>query len=132
MREDRAMAAVRVTGLDHVVLNVRDVERSLQFYVEQLGLQPEQVEEWRRGEAFFPSVRIDEGTILDLLATERSGQNVDHLCVVIEPTDLEELKATGGFDVVEGPLPRNGARGIGTSLYVRDPDDNTVELRCYG
>ncbi|GLY05351.1 hypothetical protein Acsp01_57300 [Actinoplanes sp. NBRC 101535] len=37
----------------------------------------------------------------------------------------------GGFDVVEGPVPRFGARGTGTSIYVSDPDGNTVELRWY-
>jgi catechol 2,3-dioxygenase-like lactoylglutathione lyase family enzyme len=126
------MAAIRVTGLDHVVLNVADVERSLRFYVEELGLRPEQVDEWRRGETSFPSVRIDDGTIIDLLSSERSGQNVDHVCLVIEPIDLAALAGTGHFEVVEGPGPRSGACGIGTSLYVRDPDDNTIELRHYG
>jgi len=124
-------AAVTVLGLDHVVLNVADVERSLRFYVDELGLAPMRVEEWRAGELFFPSVRVDDGTIIDLLETERTGENVDHLCLVIEPTDLGVLAASGAFDVVDGPAIRFGARGDGTSLYVRDPDGNTVELRHY-
>ena len=123
--------AVRVTELDHIVLNVSDVERSLRFYVDELGLEPMRVEEWRRGEIFFPSVRVTPSTIIDLLATERTGANVDHLCLVIEPTDLDALKASGRFDVVDGPATRYGARGDGTSLYVKDPDGNTVELRYY-
>ena len=125
-------AAVRVVGLDHVVLNVVDVERSLRFYVGELGLEPMRVEEWRRQEVFFPSVRVDATTILDLLQTDRTGQNVDHLCVVVDPIDLEALKRSGRFDVVDGPAIRFGAQGDGTSLYVRDPDGNVVELRHYG
>jgi catechol 2,3-dioxygenase-like lactoylglutathione lyase family enzyme len=123
--------AVTVTGLDHVVLNVADVERSLRFYVDDLGLEALRVEAWRRGEVYFPSVRIDEGTIVDLMALPRAGENVDHLCLVVAPTDLDELKASGRFDVVSGPVRRWGARGDATSLYVRDPDGNTVELRHY-
>ncbi|MGD9998656.1 MAG: VOC family virulence protein, partial [Ilumatobacteraceae bacterium] len=48
-----------------------------------------------------------------------------------EPTDLGELAASGRFDVLEGPVPRFGARGNGTSLYIRDPDGTVVELRHY-
>jgi catechol 2,3-dioxygenase-like lactoylglutathione lyase family enzyme len=123
---------VRVVALDHVVLNVADVERSLTFYCDVLGLAPERVDEWRRGEAPFPSVRVDAGTILDLLAAPRTGENADHLCLVVEPVDLAAVKASGRFTVVDGPDVRFGARGNGTSLYVRDPDGNTVELRHYG
>jgi catechol 2,3-dioxygenase-like lactoylglutathione lyase family enzyme len=123
---------VRVTGLDHVVIVTPDVERSLAWYEGMLGLQGDRVEEWRRGEAPFPSVRVSATTILDLLQGERSGVNVDHLCFVIEPQDLGALAVSGGFDVVSGPVPRFGAQGIGDALYVRDPDGNLVELRYYG
>jgi catechol 2,3-dioxygenase-like lactoylglutathione lyase family enzyme len=122
---------LHVVGLDHVVLNVVDVERSLAFYCGVLGLAPERVDEWRRGEVLFPSVRVDAHTIIDLLAAPRTGENADHLCLVVEPVDLDALKASGRFDVVDGPATRFGARGNGTSLYVKDPDGNTVELRHY-
>ena len=123
---------MRVRELDHVVLNVADVERSLRFYCGELGLAPVRVDEWRRGEAPFPSARVNDGTIIDLLALPRTGENADHLCLVIDPIDLDALKASGRFDVVHGPHRRFGARGDGTSIYVRDPDDNVVELRYYG
>lgn len=71
---------VRVIGFDHIVLNVVDVERSVAFYVE-LGLRPVRLDEWRRGEVFFPSLRVDDHTIIDLLAAPRSGTNVDHFCL---------------------------------------------------
>jgi len=123
--------AVRPLGLDHVVLNVADTELSLAFYLGELGLEPVRVEEWRRGEVFFASVRVDPTTIIDLLETPPTGRNVDHLCLVVEPTDFAALKASGRFDVVDGPDIRFGAQGDGTSLYVRDPDGNTIELRYY-
>jgi len=122
---------VKAVGLDHIVLDVADVERSIAWYRDELGLEPVRVEEWRRGEVLFPSLRVDEGTIIDLLQAERTGQNVDHVCLVIEPEDLTALKASGRFEVVDGPDRRFGARGDGTSLYVLDPDGNLVELRHY-
>ena len=122
---------LRITALDHVVLNVSDVERSLAFYTAELGLEPINVEEWRRGERFFPSVRVDEGSIIDLIALPRTGENLDHFCLVVEPMDFDALKASGRFDVVDGPATRFGARGDGTSIYLRDPDQNLVELRYY-
>jgi catechol 2,3-dioxygenase-like lactoylglutathione lyase family enzyme len=123
---------VKAVGLDHVVLNVADVERSLAWYCGELGLEGVRVDEWRRGEVPFASVRVDDHTIIDLLQTDRTGQNVDHVCLVVEPTDLEAVKASGRFEVLSGPARRFGAQGDGTSLYVRDPDGNTVELRHYG
>jgi catechol 2,3-dioxygenase-like lactoylglutathione lyase family enzyme len=117
--------------IHHVDLAVADVERSLAFYCGELGLAPERVEEWRRGEILFPSVRVDAHTIIDLLAVPRTGENADHLCLVVEPIDLEAVKTSGRFEVVDGPAIRFGARGDGTSLYVKDPDGNTVELRYY-
>jgi catechol 2,3-dioxygenase-like lactoylglutathione lyase family enzyme len=123
---------MQVIGFDHLVLNVTDVERSLAWYCDELGLTPERVDEWRRGEVLFPSVRIDAQTLIDLLAVDRTGANVDHICLVIEPMDLAALAASGRFDVVDGPTDGLfGAQGFATSLYVRDPDGNVVELRSY-
>ncbi|MGW6159639.1 VOC family protein, partial [Streptomyces sp. NPDC055144] len=53
------------------------------------------------------------------------------LCLVVEPLDWQEVVDSGVFTVLEGPVPRWGARGSAQSVYVRDPDDNTVELRWY-
>ncbi len=122
---------IRATGLDHIVLYAADVERSLAWYIDELGLTPVRVDEWRRREAPFPSVRVDEGTIIDILPGEPTGRNLDHFCLVVAPTDFEAAKTSGKFDVVDGPDVRFGARGNGTSLYVRDPDGTVVELRYY-
>ncbi|MGW7485588.1 VOC family protein [Streptomyces sp. NPDC054786] len=122
---------MRVTAFDHLVLNVSDIERSLDFYCGRLGLEPVRVDAWRAGEAPFPSVRVSPTTIIDLVQGPREGFNVDHLCLVVEPVDWQEVIDSGEFTVVDGPGQRFGARGTGQSLYVSDPDDNTVELRWY-
>ena len=123
---------MRVVGLDHVVLLCRDVEASLGFYTGVLGLAPDDVDEWRDGQLSFPSVRVDESTILDLLPGQPDGKNTDHLCLVIEPTDLHELAQRPDLKVVEGPVQRGGAKGTGWSVYVLDPDGYLLELKQYG
>jgi catechol 2,3-dioxygenase-like lactoylglutathione lyase family enzyme len=122
---------LKVIDLDHIVVNVADVERALAFYCGELGLAPVRVDEWRRHEVPFPSARVNTTTIIDLLPVARPGENIDHFCLVVEPTDLAEIAASGRFEVVSGPVRRYGARGDGMSLYVRDPDGNLVELRYY-
>jgi catechol 2,3-dioxygenase-like lactoylglutathione lyase family enzyme len=130
---------VRVTGFDHLVLRVADVERSLAFYLGPLGLDPVRVDQWRRGEVPFPSVRVNAETIIDLIKApadhaghDHSGpKNVDHLCLVVEPADWHAVIAEGVFELVSGPDELFGAQGIGQGIYIRDPDQNLVELRYY-
>ncbi|MCF2125544.1 VOC family protein [Strepomyces sp. STD 3.1] len=122
---------VRVKDFDHLVLNVRDVERSLEFYCGSLGLEPVRVDEWRAGKAPFPSARVSPTLIIDLFDRPRTESNVDHFCLSVEPLDWQEVIASGEFTVLEGPVGRYGARGDAQSIYVEDPDGNTVELRWY-
>lgn len=117
--------------MDHIVLNTADAERSLDWYCGVLGLRGERVEEWRRGEAPFPSVRIDEGTIIDLFARERTGENLNHFCLVMPAADWDEMVASDTIPIEYGPSKVFGARGTGLSIYTRDPDGNQVELRRY-
>jgi catechol 2,3-dioxygenase-like lactoylglutathione lyase family enzyme len=123
--------AVTVTDFDHLVLHCRDIETTLAWYQDNLGLAPVRAEEWRSGTIFFPSLRVNAHTIIDLLPGDTPDGRLDHICLVVEPLDLEALAASGRFDVLDGPDQRYGARGDGTSLYVRDPDGLTVELRYY-
>lgn len=131
---------VKITEMDHIVLRVKDVETSLQFYSEILGLNTERVDQWRTGKIRFPSVRLNDDTIIDLFASDQEpigkdgARNLDHYCMVIEPTDMEELKSRFeaiGVGIQAGPGQRWGSHGDGTSLYIYDPDDNVVELRHY-
>ena len=131
------MAKVQVIGLDHVVLRCADIEVSLAFYCDELGLAPERVDEWRRGEVFFPSARIDATTLIDLFPApagaaapgDASGHNMEHVCLVIAPADLAALGAQ--FPDSRRADGLYGAQGMASSLYVKDPDGNTVELRSY-
>jgi catechol 2,3-dioxygenase-like lactoylglutathione lyase family enzyme len=135
---------MRVCGLDHIVLNVKDVERSLDFYSRILGLPAERVDAWRQGEVGFPSVRVNGATIIDLFGAPDApdadgpawaGSNLNHFCLVTERADLEaaaqELTAAG-IAIERGPAVRSGAQGDGVSVYFRDPDANLIELRTYG
>jgi glyoxylase I family protein len=118
---------VRVTGLDHIVLVTPDPERLIAWYREVLGLSTERLEEWRAGKVPFASLRVDAGTIIDVLAGERTGSNVDHIAFVVD-ADLDALAAEHG---VAGPKELFGARGQGRGIYLRDPDGTGVELRSY-
>jgi catechol 2,3-dioxygenase-like lactoylglutathione lyase family enzyme len=124
-------SVLRVRGVDHLVMNVSDARRSVAWWRDLLGAEPLRVTEWEAGEVAFPSVRLDESTIVDLFELDRTGTNVDHVCVVVEGADLHEVAASGAFEVLGPPMQLFGARGIGTGLYVKDPDGNTVELRTY-
>ena len=127
------VAGPKVVRFDHMVLRVADPERSVAWYRDLLGLEVERLEEFRRGEVPFPSVRIDEATVLDLDARkEHTGHNVDHFCLEVEELDLDALIASGRFDVVGPPVRRWGARGEADLVYVRDPDGHVIELRHYG
>ena len=131
---------VKITEMDHIVLRVKDVEESLRFYTEVLGMKSERVDQWRAGEIRFPSARINADTIIDFFESDQEPiakegvKNQDHYCMVIEKTDMEDLKAKFeaiGVDIQAGPGKRWGSHGDGTSLYIYDPDNNVVELRHY-
>ncbi len=138
------MKSIRVQALDHIVLNVRDIDRSLNFYAGTLGLTPERLDEFKAGKVGFPSVRITGETIIDLFPVkvptvgnftgEKVAGNLNHFCMVIGTDDfsgiVEYLKEKE-IPIREGPVSRWGARGRATSVYFLDPDGNEIELRCY-
>ena len=120
---------MKVVGFDHVVVNTSNTEALLAFYCDELGLEPVRVDEWRKGEVLFPSVRVTPETLIDLFPAERSGENMNHFCLVIEPTELDALAARfPGARRADGLF---GAQGYASSVYVQDPDGNTIELRFY-
>jgi catechol 2,3-dioxygenase-like lactoylglutathione lyase family enzyme len=138
------MKPIRITGLDHIVLNVANIDRSLKFYTEALGLQGERVDEFRAGQVGFPSVRINRETIIDLFprkdavasdaSESKADGNLNHFCLVVGAEDfagiVEYLKGHG-VGVHQGPISRWGARGQATSVYFLDPDHNEIEIRGY-
>jgi catechol 2,3-dioxygenase-like lactoylglutathione lyase family enzyme len=129
--------------LDHIVLAVRDMDAMLRFYLDVVGLTPHRVDEYRSGAALFPCARISESALIDLLppalwdagdGEARTYPNLNHFCLALEQGEWEPMLArldAAGVDIEAGPMTLSGARGDGTSIYVRDPDGNRVELRHY-
>jgi len=121
----------RAVAFDHLVLVVADVERSMAWYQRHAGLEGVRVEQWRRGEVPFPSLRVTADTIIDLIPGH-DGQrgHLDHICFVVDAAGLDEIRHDPDLTVLEEGQ-RFGARGTATSVYVRDPDGMVVEFRTY-
>ena len=134
------MSAISIERLDHVVLRSSDLERSLRFYCDVLGCS-----EVRRIEALgLVQLRCGE-SMLDLVdiaaplgqaggaAPGKGGRNVDHFAVAVAEFDEARIRAHLEHHGVEPSevSERYGAAGMGPSMYIRDPDDNVVELKGY-
>lgn len=132
------MSAIRVLGIDHVVLRVADLERALEFYVNALGCAVERrldelgLVQLRAGSALIDLVPVDSplGQAGGAPAGDEA-RNLDHFALRIEPFQTEALAAhLRAHDVEPGDVAeRYGAEGNGPSMYVRDPDGNVVELK---
>ncbi len=129
---------IRVRNIDHIVLRVRDVARMIAFYGDVLGCPVERRNEelgltqLRAGAALIDLVEVD-GKLgrMGGEAPGPEGRNLDHFCLRIEPFEPEQLAAhleAHGIDPGEVQR-RYGAEGDGPSLYIQDPEGNTVELK---
>jgi catechol 2,3-dioxygenase-like lactoylglutathione lyase family enzyme len=122
---------MQFAGPDHIVFVSPDPERLVAWYESQLGLEVLRLAEWRRGEVLFVSLRVSPTFIIDVFAGERTGVNLDHVALHVTDVDIDELAASGRFEVEMGPADLWGARGNGRGLYFSDPDGNRIELRTY-
>ena len=129
---------LNILGLDHVVIRVRDLERMIAFYRDVLSC----TEERRLDTIGLVQLRAGR-SLIDLVdaageigraggaAPGEGGGNMDHFCVRVEPFDEAALRAhleSHGVEVGE-VVSRYGAEGSGPSLYISDPEGNTVELK---
>ena len=135
---ERMAHPIRIREIDHVVLRVRDLERSLHFYTQVLGCQEERrieqlgLVQLRAGASLIDLVPVD----LPLgraggAAPGKEGRNVDHIAfrlVDLDPDAVRAHLASHGVEASEIGI-RYGAEGHGPSLYLNDPDDNVIELR---
>ncbi len=129
---------IRIREIDHIVLRVADLARSLAFYCDALGCAVE------RRQDGIGLVQLRAGrSLIDLVPLDGKlgaaggagpgpeGRNVDHFCLRAEPWDEAAIRAhLARHAVAAGPTAaRIGAEGDGPSIYVADPDGNTVELK---
>jgi glyoxylase I family protein len=122
---------LKVAELDHVVLRCRDQQRTLDFYTRVLGLREE-----RRIDA-LGLIQLRAGaSMIDLVPANdprvEPGLNVDHFCLGVDVADLAAAVSylrANRVEVLGEPAMRYGARGMGLSIYVRDPEGNVIELK---
>ena len=130
--------AIPVRGLDHIVLRVVDLDAMIRFYGEVLGCPVERRQDeiglvqLRAGSAMIDLVPVD-GKLgrMGGAAPGKEGRNLDHLCLRVEPFDEATIRRHLALHGVEaGPVEsRYGAEGEGPSIYLSDPEGNTVELK---
>jgi catechol 2,3-dioxygenase-like lactoylglutathione lyase family enzyme len=132
------MNVFKIRDIDHVVMRVVDLERMIEFYCQVLGCTVE----WRRPDLGLVHLRAGNAMI-DLVPVDgtlgrvggappgKEGRNVDHICLRIEPFDVDAMVAhlQDQRARVGEIRPRFGAQGEGMSIYVYDPEDNLVELK---
>ena len=126
-------------AIDHVVLRIVDLDASLHFYCDILGCTLDKVQEtiglWqvRAGASLIDLVPLSG--LLGArggLGPGEGGRNLDHFAIQIAPFDEDKIRAhlaAHGIAIVESGQ-RYGAQGTGPSVYIRDPDGNTVELKA--
>lgn len=119
-----------IKNLDHVVLRVADLERAIRFYTDVLGCTEE-----RRVDS-INLVQLRAGaSLIDLVLADRApetgSRNVDHIALRIDPLDETALRRhLESYGVTVGEIvSRYGAEGHGPSVYIEDPDGNSVELK---
>ena len=125
-------------GLDHVVLRVADLERSLRFYRDALGLAIERrlddlaLVQLRAGTALIDLVPIDSPLgRAGGGAPDTNARNIDHFALTLARFDEAPLRALFAHHAIPASetAERYGAEGFGPSIYLTDPDGNTVELK---
>lgn len=129
---------IKIRDIDHIVLRVVDAERMTRFYTEVLGCRVERRQDeigliqLRAGSALVDLVPVDQKLgKMGGAAPGKEGRNVDHFCFRVEPFDEAAIRAhLSAHDVPNGPSEsRYGAEGEGPSIYINDPEGNTIELK---
>jgi catechol 2,3-dioxygenase-like lactoylglutathione lyase family enzyme len=135
--------------IDHVVLWSDDPLRALDFYERVVGLPTVRAEEFRAGTAPFPSVRVSDTSIIDLMARKAApivevltaadgsaGKIVNHVCLAMSQAEFTALRErlTAHDVAMSGATQQSfGAQGLAPeAFYFRDPDGNVLEARYYG
>ncbi len=125
---------MEIDRLDHLVLTVADIDRTVAFYRDVLGMEPVVFGGGRTALSFGRSkINLHQvGREFEPRATRPVAGSADICLVARDPLEVvtAELRAHG-VAVEEGPVERTGATGPMVSVYVRDPDGNLVEISNY-
>ena len=132
---------VRISAIDHLVINVSDVARTAQWYQRILGMEvrlfdPGQGKTPRTSLVFGNqkiNVRPRDADKVEWFTADHETAGSDDLCFLTSSTPVEvvaHLKAHG-VAIEEGPVDRQGARGVLRSVYCRDPDGSLIEISSY-
>lgn len=122
---------IAISHIDHLVLTVRDVERSADFYARVLGLTPVTFAGNRQA-LRFGNQKINLQTLGEE-TRNHAGIGSGDLCL-LATTPIDDILAhlvLEGVTVIEGPVEKSGAQGPMTSVYFNDPDGNLIEVSTY-
>ena len=129
---------IRIRDIDHLVLRTDRLQEMIGFYTEVLGMSVERrldnigLIQLRAGRSLLDLVPVDsELGRKGGPGPGEQGRNLDHFCVRVDPFDEADIRARlQTLGVAAGPTEqRYGAEGTGPSIYIQDPDGNTVELK---
>ena len=125
---------MKIDSIDHVVFTVKDIEATCEFYTKVLGMEVVTFGEGRKALS-FGSQKINlqrVGRESTLIAEKPTSGSAD-VCFVtsVSLSDVISHLKSCGVKLIAGPVERNGARGMMTSVYFRDPDKNLIEVSNY-
>ena len=125
---------MKINKLDHLVLTVKDIEASCLFYTTVLGMEEISFGQGRKTMAFGDQkINFHQvGQELEPKALQPTPGSGDLCFITKEPLSavIAHLQACG-VEIIDGPVKRSGATGPITSIYIRDPDHNLVEIAIY-
>lgn len=125
---------MRIASIDHLVLTVRDMARTVEFYQRVLGME-HVLFEGHFNALHFGSQKINLHPFRAeyLPHADIPAPGTGDLCLICDGEIAQVVRelTTHGVEIEVGPVEQTGARGPMTSVYIRDPDRNLVEIACY-
>lgn len=125
---------MKIKQIDHLVLTVKDIAASCRFYTTVLGMEEVGFGQGRKA-VVFGNQKINFhqcGQEFEPRALHPKSGSGDLCFITDDPiSDVIEHMQSCGVKIIEGPAVRTGARGSMTSIYIRDPDQNLIEISTY-
>lgn len=124
---------MRIKNIDHIVIPVKDIERSIAFYTGILGMEADMSNNRYAVKFGNQKINLHVGKAQFLPAAANPEFGGTDICLIAEG-DITEIKAeleAKKIIIEEGIVCRTGAKGRINSLYLRDPDENLIEISTY-